>query len=175
MRDGVDETSQFDEIYAAVFPVLIKVVYHIVGSMEIAEDICQESFIRFYKSTVHFKTDDDRRYWLIRVAKNLSFNYYKRRDREKKAVIKLGNEGKTFDDGGIDRVFKGETEHIVKKALDAVPVKLRSVLILKEYGGLTYKEIAKILHISENNVKIRAFRARNILEQLIDRGDIYVL
>ncbi len=49
MRDGEDEISSFREVYEAVFPVLIKVVYHIVGSMEVAEDICQETFIRFYK------------------------------------------------------------------------------------------------------------------------------
>ena len=175
MKDGEDEISQFNEVYDSVFPVLIKIVFHIVGSMEVAEDICQEAFIRFYKSGTGFATDDEKRYWLIRVAKNLSFNFFKRRQREGRAVVKLEKESKTFDDGGIDTVFKNETEEIVKKALDSVPPKLRSVLILKEYGGLTYKEIAKILHISENNVKIRAFRARNFLEKMIDREDVYVL
>ncbi len=175
MVDGGDDVSQFNAVYRQVFPVLIKVVYHIVGSMDVAEDICQEAFIRFYKSNIRFSSDDDKRYWLIRVAKNLSFNFYKRRERESRAVVKLENESRTFDDGGIDVVFRNETEEIVKKALDAVPQKLRSVLILKEYGGLTYKEIAKILHISENNVKIRAFRARNILEKMIDKEDVYVL
>ncbi len=175
MVDGTEDTAQFNAVYEQVFPVLIKVVYHIVGSMDVAEDICQEAFIRFYKSSAHFSSEDDKRYWLIRVAKNLSFNYYKRRERESRAVVKLENESRTFDDGGIDAVFKSETEQIVRKALDAVPPKLRSVLILKEYGGLTYREISKILHISENNVKIRAFRARNILEKMIDREDVYVL
>ncbi len=175
MRDGADEISRFNQIYEAVFPVLIKVVYHIVGSMEVAEDICQEAFIRFYKSGIRFSSSEESRYWLIRVAKNLSFNYYKRREREYRAVTKLRNESPSFDDGGLDIVFKNETERIVKEALDTIPVKLRSVLILKEYGGLTYKEIAKILHISENNVKIRVFRARGILEKLIDREDIHVL
>ena len=174
MVDGDDDIIQFNRFYEQVFPVLIKVVYHIVGSMDVAEDICQEAFIRYYKSGVKFSSDDDKRYWLIRVAKNLSFNFYKRREREGRAVVKLGNESRTFDDGGIDAVFKNETEQIVRHALDAVPAKLRSVLILKEYGGLTYREIAKILHISENNVKIRAFRARNILENMIDKEDVYV-
>ena len=175
MVDGSDQIAQFNRVYEQVFPVLIKVVYHIVGTMDVAEDICQEAFIRFYKSNVRFSSDDDKRYWLIRVAKNLSFNYYKRREREGRAVVKLGNESRTFDDGGIDAVFKDETEQLVRNALDAVPAKLRSVLILKEYGGLTYREISKILHISENNVKIRAYRARNILENMIDKEDVYVL
>ncbi len=174
MRDGEDELSKFREVYETVFPVLIKVVYHIVGSMEVAEDICQEAFIRFYKKSIQFPSADESRYWLIRVAKNLAFNYYRRREREYKAVKRLANEKPLSDDGGLDLIFKDETEKIVKKALDSLPEKLRSVLILKEYGGLTYRDIAKILHISENNVKIRVFRGRNALQQIIDKEAVHV-
>ncbi len=175
MRGGGEESAFFREVYESVFPVLIKVVFHIVGSMEVAEDICQEAFIRFYKKKVNISSVDESRYWLIRVAKNLAFNYYRRREREYRAVTKLGKEKPLSDDGGIDAVFRTETEKIVKEALDSLPVKLRSVLILKEYGGLTYREIAKVLHISENNVKIRVFRARNALQQIIDKEAVHVL
>ncbi len=174
MRDGEDEISSFREVYEAVFPVLIKVVYHIVGSMEVAEDICQETFIRFYKKKIQFPSMDEMRYWLIRVAKNLAFNYYRRREREYRAVTRLGKEKPLTDDGGLDFIFREETQQIVKKALDTLPEKLKSVLILKEYGGLSYRDIAKVLHISENNVKIRVFRARNALQQKIDKETVHV-
>lgn len=174
MRDGEDEISNFKEVYESIFPVLIKVVYHIVGSMEVAEDICQETFIRFYNKNIRFPSLDESRYWLIRVAKNLAFNYYRRREREYRAVKRLRNEKPLADDGGLDFIFKEETEKIVKKALDSLPEKLKSVLVLKEYGGLSYRDIAKVLHISENNVKIRVFRARTALQQKIDKETVHV-
>jgi RNA polymerase sigma-70 factor (ECF subfamily) len=55
-----------------------------------------------------------------------------------------------------------------------LPEKYRSVLVLKEYSGLTYQEIGKILRISESNVKVRVHRARVQLESMIQGEDVYV-
>jgi len=52
--------------------------------------------------------------------------------------------------------------------LEKLPENLRIVLILKEYGGLNYKEIGRSLGISEGNVKVRVFRARERLSGLLD-------
>ena len=71
--------------------------------------------------------------------------------------------------------MKKETLSIVRDAVDLLPVKYKTVLILKEYGELNYRDIAKILHISENNVKIRIYRARVLLEKKLNIGDLYVL
>jgi RNA polymerase sigma factor (sigma-70 family) len=60
---------------------------------------------------------------------------------------------------------------MVQEALNRLPAKMRMVLILREYGDLNYREIAGILGISEGNVKVRAFRARERLAQLLD-GEI---
>ena len=51
---------------------------------------------------------------------------------------------------------------------------MRIVLTLKEYSGLNYKEIGKILNISEGNVKIRVFRARQQLGEYLKKGEIHV-
>ena len=52
--------------------------------------------------------------------------------------------------------------------------KLKEVIILREYGDLNYKEIGKVLGITEGNVKIRMFRAREQLEKLIGGDDVYL-
>jgi RNA polymerase sigma-70 factor (ECF subfamily) len=62
----------------------------------------------------------------------------------------------------------------VQEALNILPEKLRIVLVLKEYGNLNYKEIASALDISEGNVKVRVYRARERLARYLKEGDLYV-
>ena len=175
MDIGEGESYTFRDVYDEVFPVLFKIVYNIIRNRTIAEDLCQEAFIRYYNKKIPIPNVNESRYWLIRVAKNLAFNYRKRKIREINAVDKIKQEGKQVQKDSQDDILKEETVIIVKEAVDNLPVKYRTVLILKEYGELNYKEIAKILHISENNVKIRVYRARVLLEKMLNKGDLYVL
>ena len=65
-------------------------------------------------------------------------------------------------------MLKKETREEVREALDKLPENLRIVLILKEYGELNYKEIGRSLGISEGNVKVRVFRARERLSGILN-------
>ncbi len=57
----------------------------------------------------------------------------------------------------------------MRELLAELPLNLRMPLVLKEYEGLTYREIGKILNISEGNVKVRVFRGREKLAQLLEK------
>ena len=87
--------------------------------------------------------------------------------REQRAIEKLKSAPPYFAESGENQVIKGETISSVQKALNKLPYSLRIVLTLREYGGLNYKEIGAILGISEGNVKIRVFRARQRLAQIL--------
>ena len=175
MDIGEGQSYTFRDVYDEVFPVLFKVVFNIVRDRNIAEDLCQEAFLRYYNKKIPISSVDESRYWLIRVAKNLAFNYRKRKVREAGAVDKLKLDSLNVQEDFQNDLIKEETVSLVKTALDTLPVKYRSILILKEYGELNYKEIGKILHISENNVKIRVYRARALLEKKLKTGDFNVL
>ncbi len=166
--------ESFERVYKTVYPILIRVTFHITGDMAVAEDLCQEAFIRYYQREIPFPSVDQAKYWLIRVVKNLSFNHEKRKGREKRAHERVLKEPQREIDSGEVEVMKKETFEIVKGALYKLPHKLRTVLVLREYGGLNYKEIAGILKITEGNVKVRVFRAREQLSKLIDEEEVYV-
>ena len=117
-----------------------------------------------------FPSMDDAKFWLIRVVKNASLNYAMRRTREGKAYHKAFYEDTRKIETGEQDVLKEEARKKAVDALNKLPKNLREVLILKEYGDLNYKEIGKILGITEGNVKVRVFRAREKLEKLI--GDV---
>ncbi|MDC7126118.1 MAG: RNA polymerase sigma factor [Spirochaetales bacterium] len=164
--------ESFDQVYEEVFSVLIKVAYHITGNIDVSEELCQEAFIKYLSRPIKIPTIEQSRYWLIRVVKNLCFNYIKRKGRESRAVDKIKEMPLPQNQNEGEReLIKKEDIKIVQTALMKIPLKLRTVLILKEYGQLSYKEIASMLRITEGNVKVRIFRARAALEEILSGED----
>jgi len=161
---------EFKRLYDSAFPVLFRVAYRITNNTEAAEDLCQESFFRLYERNMVFPNPEEAKYWLIRVVKNASLNYAKRKDRERKAYQRAFKEDFRQEESGEGLLVKKETSEEVQKALDKLPENLRMVLILKEYAEMNYKEIGRILGISEGNVKVRVFRARERLAALLQGG-----
>ena len=159
--------GEFQKLYETVFPILFRVAYRIAGSEEAAEDLCQESFFRLYEKNMVFPNPEEAKYWLIRVVKNAALNYAKRKMRERKAYQKAFREDNRVEETGENLLIKKETRKEILKAMDQLPINLKTVLILKEYGELNYKEIGRALGISEGNVKVRVFRARERLAGLL--------
>jgi RNA polymerase sigma-70 factor (ECF subfamily) len=114
------------------------------------------------------------KYWLIRVVKNLSFNYEKKRKREKAAYTRLSHITVGVAESGEKKLIREEIRSSVQEALDALPYSLRAPLVFREYGELSYKEIGSLLGISENNVKVRVFRARERIGKALEEGDEHV-
>ncbi|GHU13327.1 hypothetical protein FACS1894161_3190 [Spirochaetia bacterium] len=114
-----------------------------------------------------FPNPDEAKYWLIRVVKNAALNYAKRKERERKAYLRAFREDTRTPETGEGILIKKETRLEIEEALNKLPENLRMVLVLKEYGELNYKEIGRTLGISEGNVKVRVFRARERLAALL--------
>ena len=74
-----DGINTFREVYQQIFPVLIRIAFHITGDMTVSEDLCQEAFIKYHQRMIPFPNIDQAKYWLIRVVKNLSLNFEKRK------------------------------------------------------------------------------------------------
>jgi RNA polymerase sigma-70 factor (ECF subfamily) len=159
--------AEFRKLYNSVFRVLYKVAYRITYSNEAAEDLCQEAFFRLHEKNMVFPSPDEATYWLIRVVKNAALNYAKRKQRERKAYQRAFKEDVRKVETGEGDLVKKETKAEVLTALNKLPENLRMVLIFKEYAELNYKEIGRVLGISEGNVKVRIFRARERLAVLL--------
>ncbi|MFA5468313.1 MAG: RNA polymerase sigma factor [Sphaerochaetaceae bacterium] len=169
-----NENESFRLVYKEVFPVVMRVAYHVTYNLDVSEDICQEAFIRFFERNIVFKSVDEAKYWLIRVTKNLAINVVKRKSRERAMVDKIKKAPKVPIRSGEEALISSETKTLVREAVEKLPEKLKSVLVLKEYADLNYKQIAKILRISESNVKVRVHRARKMMESMLDREEIDV-
>ncbi|MBO7429753.1 MAG: RNA polymerase sigma factor [Spirochaetia bacterium] len=164
----------FEKIYKEVFPVVFKVSYHITKDQDAAQDVCQEAFIKLYDLVDTFPGVEDSKFWLIRVVKNKSFNYLEHEKVKKRAFDKMKHMPSFTDDTGEKQLLKKDAIEKVNKALEQLPENLKAPLVLREFGGLNYKEIASTLGISESNVKVRIFRAREALGKLLPVGEVYV-
>jgi RNA polymerase sigma factor (sigma-70 family) len=169
-KGGGFSEQRFKVIYEAVFPVLMRISYRITGDESSAEDVCQEAFIRLYEKDIPFATNDDARFWLIRVGKNLALNVAKRKGRERRAYERVLNESRFSTESTETETIKNESVREVQTALSGLPEKYRIVLILKEYANLNYAEIGRVVGISEGNVKVRVFRGREMLAKRLKEG-----
>jgi RNA polymerase sigma-70 factor (ECF subfamily) len=163
----IGASGEFRQIYESAFPILFRVAYRIANSEEAAEDLCQEAFFRLYEKNMVFPSTEEAKYWLIRVVKNASLNYAKRKERERRAYQKAFREDARQEETGESELIKQESKAEIKQALEKLPENMRIVLVLKEYAEMNYKEIGRVLNISEGNVKVRVFRARERLSAIM--------
>ncbi len=167
-------SADFNKIYAASMQMLFKISYRIVNDEEVAEDLVHDSLIKANEKSLVFPSLNDAKYWLIRVVKNASLNYVKRKDRERKAYEKVLYEDHRKSESGETNLLKKDTMKKAREALQKLPKNLQEVLMLKEYGDLNYKEIGKVLGITEGNVKVRVFRAREQLLKILGEDDVFL-
>ena len=173
LSKGLDE-KRFNAEYAELFPVIFRVAFRVTGDAGIAEDLCHEAFIKYFERHEPLPDTTQAKYWLIRVVQNMSLNHEKRKTRERTAVSKLEKITPQYAESEEKRLLQEETVTAVQDALNRLPHKLRMVLVLKEYGGLNYRDIGAMLGISEGNVKVRVFRAREQLEKIFKEEKHYV-
>lgn len=168
------DPGDFRALYDETMQLLYRISYRVVNDEEAAEDLVHDSFIKASEKGLVFPSLNDAKYWLIRVVKNASLNYVKRRQRERKAYERALYEDIRTVQSGETSLLKSEAIKLAREALDKLPNHLKEVLVLREYGDLNYKEIGRVLGITEGNVKVRVFRAREKLQSLLGEDDVYM-
>lgn len=168
MQGSTSRDEIFSRVFRHVYPIIFRVALRITGRDDLAEEVCQEALIRYFQRIERFPDEHQAKYWLIRVAKNLALNVAKRSGREIQAYERVGRESEHESESGEQALLRKETAEEVQAALEKLPDRMKSVLVLKEYGQLNYKEIGSVLGITEGNVKVRVHRARERLLKLLE-------
>ena len=136
------------------------------------EDVTQEAFIKAYRALGKFRGDSAFYTWLYRIAANAAKNHLVAKGRRPGAHATI-EDAEGFDEGGMlsesasleALAMGGELAEVVESALNALPDELKAALMLREFDGLSYDDIADVLGCPVGTVRSRIFRAREAVDQ----------
>jgi len=156
------DRQAFGELVMRYRERVIGVVYRMCGDSQLAEDAAQEAFIRAWQQLPRYQPRAPFQSWLYRIALNRATDVL-RADRETADVDDLPLVAQELEpEAAAERNALHEQ---VQQAVLALPEASRSVLILREYEGLSYKEIAETLDIPLGTVMSRLNYARGRLRE----------
>ncbi len=167
-REG-DEKA-FAEIVHRYQRQVANVLFLTLGRREEVEDLSQEVFLRVHRSLHRVTIEASLFSWIYRIALNLAIDEVRRRKLRK--LLSLDSPAGSLEQdpamkdvsSAADGVLNNEKKEEIRKALQKLSSAYRTALVLREYEDMSYKEIAGVLHISEQAVKSRIFRAREELK-----------
>ena len=138
------------------------------------EDVTQEAFIKAYRALGKFRGDSAFYTWLYRIAANAAKNHLFAKGRRPGADATI-EDAEGFEEGGMlsesaspEALAMGsELAEVVESALNALPDELKAALMLREFDGLSYDDIADVLGCPVGTVRSRIFRAREAIDQRV--------
>lgn len=171
------DTAAFDLLVQRWDRKIQGAIYRFVGATEDARDLCQEAFLKAYRGLGTFKKDARFSSWLYQIALNVCRDRLRRR--RGRTVLSLDE----LDEGGREAaVLPGpsplemaegrDIARRVARAVAALPDEQREVIVLKEYEGLTFAEIADVLQVPLSTVKTRLYRGLVQLRQRLEHEGI---
>jgi RNA polymerase sigma-70 factor, ECF subfamily len=165
----------FDVLMRRYEERVFNLVYRVLGNVEDAQDVVQETFINAYQSLPNFKRESLFYTWLYRIAMNTAISHKRRHKGTVSFDAGRNGEGglEPLDNSEYNRpghaMEKAELERRIQKALNSLSPEHKIVLVFKEMEGLKYEEIADILQLPIGTVRSRLHRARIELRDLLQR------
>jgi RNA polymerase sigma-70 factor (ECF subfamily) len=171
------DLESFNQLVVRWERPIYALAYRVIGREEDARDVAQETFLRAFRALSGFKGQAKFSSWLYRITLNLCRDWIRRERRtpvsqapEGVDLIELA--GETEPSESIEElVSRRELGRAVAKAMALLPDEQRTAIILKEYHGLTFQEIADLLDCPLSTVKTRLYQGLTVLrKQLNDAG-----
>ncbi|MEP6995926.1 MAG: sigma-70 family RNA polymerase sigma factor [Acidobacteriota bacterium] len=171
------DTDSFNQLVLRWERPIYALAYRVIGREEDARDVAQETFLRAFRALKGFKGQAKFSSWLYRIALNLCRDWMRRERRapvmqapEGVDIIELAGES-TPSESIEDLVSRHELGRAVAQAMSGLPEEQRTAIILKEYHGLTFQEIADLLDCPLSTVKTRLYQGLTVLrKQLREDG-----
>ena len=154
---------------------VIHFLYRMVCNQAIAEELAQEVFLRVYRSRQSYRAEAKFTTWLYRIATNLAVNYARdtRRERAVKSVYLDAPDEETGAKPDVagnelsaeEQLLGEERKKAIRKHVMALPERQRMAVVMHKYQGMDYREIGKVLKLSDSAIKSLLFRAYQTLRE----------
>lgn len=172
------DTDSFNQLIKRWEKPIYALAYRTLGREEDARDVCQETFLRAFRALDGFKGQAKFSSWLYRIALNLCRDWMRRERRapvlptpDGVDLVELAGEG-----DGVERldetVARRDLGRAVARAMRSLPEEQRAAVVLKEYHGLTFQEIADLLGCPLSTVKTRLYQGLTVLRRELEKNGI---
>ncbi|WP_279303197.1 RNA polymerase sigma factor RpoE [Marinobacter halophilus] len=170
VRNG--ERAAFDLLVVKYQSRVASIISRYVYDSQEVMDLSQETFIKAFRAIDRFRGDSAFYTWLYRIAVNTAKNFLEARSRRPQGSADVAD-AENFDDGSRLRdvasperlLQRDQLQKALSVAISALPEELRSAFLLREYDGLSYEDIARILECPIGTVRSRIFRARDAVDR----------
>lgn len=167
LRAQMGSAADFGRIMNIYSPRIYNAAYGFLRNVDDARDVCQDVFIRAYRSLDRFNPDRPLYPWLHRITRNLCINRSHQKVREGVSLPEqdiLPAKERTPE----HQLLRKQQEIAVREAVDRLPEKHREIVILKHFQDCSYEEIAEILEIPIGTVMSRLYHARLNLRKALE-------
>lgn len=129
-----------------------------------AEDIVQETLIRIWKKQDRWDEIESLEAWGMTISRNLALDYVRKMENHRTVPLEVDIPYNEYD-----KLQESERLQMVKNLMNQLPEKQRTAMQLRDFEEKSYKEIADIMEISEEQVKVSIFRARQFIKTKINK------
>lgn len=151
---------------------LFRVIRGYLNDKEEARDVTQNTYLKAYENLASFRGGSSFSTWLIKIGINEALMRLRKLKRKLEYASPLKNDDDSstsyLNTGTMNpeqKAIQHETRQLIEQAVDNLPEKYRIVYVLREVEGIGIEEAAATLGISESNVKVRLFRAKELLQK----------
>ena len=174
------DVDSFNQLIKRWERPIYALAYRTLGREEDARDVCQETFLRAYRAINGFKGQAKFSSWLYRIALNLCRDWMRKQRRqpvvqmpEDVDITELASERGPVE--SIETlVARKELGRAVAIAMAALPEEQRTAIVLKEYHGLTFQEIADMQGCPLSTVKTRLYQGLSVVRRQLEQGGMSV-
>ena len=140
-----------------------------------AEDIVQDTLIKVWDRRFEWESIDSIEAFSLTVCRNLSLDRLRKKENSNDSLEDVNIAEPVASSNPQDRMIQEDRVSLVRQIIDSLPEKQRSCMQLRDFEGKSYKEIAQVLDITEEQVKVNIFRARQMVKQKYLKLDNYGL
>ena len=140
-----------------------------------AEDIVQDTLIKVWNRRSDWEDIDSIEAFSLTICRNLSLDRIKKKENDNNSLEDVKGVEPLSSSNPQDRMIQADRVNLIRQIVDSLPEKQRSCMQLRDFEGKSYKEIAVILDITEEQVKVNIFRARQAVKHKYMKLDNYGL
>jgi RNA polymerase sigma-70 factor (ECF subfamily) len=175
-RSQRGDVDSFNELIIRWERPIYALAYRVIGRDEEARDVCQEAFLRAFRALPGFKGQAKFSSWLYRITLNLCRDWIRKQRRA--PVSQMPEDTDVLEMAAArgpvesieDLVARRELSAVVEEAMAVLPDEQRTAIILKEYHGMTFQEIADLQGCPLSTVKTRLYQGLSVLRRQLERS-----